>query len=192
MSSPRVAICVGHSRQIDGRAEGGAVSAGNVSEHKFNTGLASFLVAKLGALGIDAFTVSRYSGDGYTAAQKWLGKYLKERGATLAIELHFNSAAEAAHGHEWLHYKSSPRGKAFAACLATAMADHFPKLKSRGFHPPENGRGDEFLRLTPCPAVICEPFFGSNNAEWQFFSTRQSELADAIVDGIKTFIAHEH
>jgi N-acetylmuramoyl-L-alanine amidase len=45
-------------------------------------------------------------------------------------------------------------------------------------------RGGQFLRGTHCPAVICEPFFGSNQAEWTYFAGHQQELAQVIADGI--------
>ena len=41
-----------------------------------------------------------------------------------------------------------------------------PDTKTRGIKERKSGRGSEFLRQTPCPAVICEPFFGDNEGDW--------------------------
>lgn len=189
-TAPLVALCVGHSRQINGKPEGGAVSVGNVSEHTFNTALAQRVRVLLSEAGISSFVVSKYEGSGYSSAQSWLGKHLQERGATLALELHFNSSSSpASEGHEWLHYKSSSKGKALAQSLKDSMCHNFPTRISRGVKTPDNGRGDAFLQRTPCPAVICEPFFGSNPAEWSIFSsTHIEDLAHAIAQGIADYL----
>ena len=100
--SHKIALAVGHSRLQGGKIEGGAVSVGKVSEHTYNSDLAVKIQAELSNRGISSFIVSRYQGTGYTAPQKWLASELKDRGATFAVELHFNAAGEAATGHEWL------------------------------------------------------------------------------------------
>jgi N-acetylmuramoyl-L-alanine amidase len=49
-------------------------------------------------------------------------------------------------------------------------------------------RGGEFLKLTHCPAVIAEPFFGSNPQEWQTASSSVSAIAEAMATGIIDYL----
>ena len=187
----KVAICLGHSRKINGRIEGGAVSVAGVSEHKFNSELAPLILDHLSSFEIEAFIVSEYEGGGYTAAQKWLASYIKSRGATVAIELHFNSASPAATGHEWLFWASSANGRRLAKELDESMLEMFPDFKRRGVKAlGSSDRGGEFLKLTHCPAVIAEPFFGSNHEDWREIGVNgKQNLAQAIAIGLRKYNA---
>jgi N-acetylmuramoyl-L-alanine amidase len=49
-------------------------------------------------------------------------------------------------------------------------------------------RGGEFLKLTHCPAVIAEPFFGDNPQEWQVASSSVSAMAEAMATGICDYL----
>lgn len=187
----RVALCVGHSRKINGKIEGGAVSVGRVNEHTYNRELALMIEAQLDGMGIPSFIVASYQGNGYTAAQKWLASHLKEQGATAAIELHFNSAdASSATGHEWLFWASSKKGRLLAGELDDSMLEMFPDLNRRGIKPKGSGdRGAEFLKLTHCPAVIAEPFFGSNPEDWKLAVEKKADIALAMATGIRKYLA---
>lgn len=190
MSRSPIALCVGHSRRIQGRTEGGAISVSGVSEHAFNSDLARRIRALLEARSIPAFVVTEYEGVGYGSAQAWLARHLEERGAGLALELHFNAATGAARGHEWLHWASSARSERLATSLHAAVAAAFPELPDRGVQAKDRGdRGAEFLRGTHCPAVICEPFFGDNPFDWQVATTRTQDLAAAIAAGLAAYLA---
>lgn len=190
MSAPLIAICVGHSRQIKGKTEGGAVSVGGVSEHSYNYDLAQIIRSELSKMVIASFIVSEYKGAGYTAAQKWLSGYIKGLGATLALELHFNSAAPSAEGHEWLHWATSKNGQKLATAISVEFSEEFPDRKKRGVKPIGSAdRGGEFLKLTHCPAVICEPFFGSNQNEWRFAEANQSKIGLVIAKGIRDYLS---
>lgn len=187
----KVGICIGHSRKINGRTEGGAVSVVGVSEHAYNSEIAKLILDRLSEFGIEGFIVSEYQGNGYTAAQKWLASYLKSRGATVAIELHFNQAeSDTATGHEWLFWASSGKGRELAKDLDASMLSEFPGFRQRGIKPKGHGdRGAEFLKLTHCPAVIAEPFFGSNPDDWQEVAVEKRRLANAIAEGLRQFKA---
>lgn len=184
---PKIAICVGHSRFIGDRMDGGAVSVGGMSEHTYNCGLAGMISAKLD---VDSVIVSSYRGNGYGSAQRWLADHIKEMGATAAVELHFNSATGHARGHEWLYWHSSPRSKALANALRVSMEAAALGLPSRGTKSKTAAdRGAEFLRGTHCPAVICEPFFGSSPEDWEIARTRKADIAAAITAGITSWLA---
>jgi N-acetylmuramoyl-L-alanine amidase len=184
-----VAICVGHSRHINGRRDGGAVSVGGVSEWTFNLDLAQEIDRILRERGVVSFIVSDYRGSGYTDSMRWLASELKSRKATVAIELHFNAATGTAKGHEWLYWGHSKRGKALADALRGAYSESFPQAVSRGSKAKVTGeRGGEFLKLTHCPAVIAEPFFGDNPQEWQTASSSVSTIAEAMATGIIDYL----
>lgn len=177
-----IAICIGHSR-----GDGGAVSTGGVNEWAFNRDLGARVLRILRERGQEAVLVDRYPAGGYGSAMDWLAEDLKSMGATVAVELHFNAAGVAsAHGHEWLHWHSSVAGRRLAQCLDRRMCEAFPALRRRGLVAirQEKERGGGFLRKTPCPAVICEPFFGTNRVEWDFYSARRDELAQVMADGM--------
>ena len=190
---PLVAICVGHSRRIHDSVEGGAVSVDGTNEWTFNSELANRIRVALALEHVSCVVVDKYEGDGYGAAQRWLAKFLKDRGATLAIELHFNSADDpAAHGHEWLCWVGSSRGLRLAHWLDTAMRETFPNMKARGVKPLSGGdRGAEFLRGTHCPACIAEPLFGSSPSDWKVATEQKQEIAEAISAGIVKYLASE-
>lgn len=189
MSSPAtIALCVGHSRLIGQRREGGAQSITGASEWTFNADLARLIAAELhDTHRLLPVIIDLYEGNGYSSAQRWLAAHLRGLGnIRLAVELHFNSSdSPAASGHEWLCWHSSSAGHAAAMHLHLAMSAAFPELPARGVKPRDGGdRGAEFLRLTPCPAVIAEPFFGSCPGDWKLATGAKITLARAIAAGI--------
>jgi N-acetylmuramoyl-L-alanine amidase len=183
-----VAICVGHSRSSRGRIEGGAVSVGGESEWSYNRQLAEMISDEIGP--IDTITISKYEGAGYTSAQRWLARTLKDYGATIAIELHFNSSSNpTANGHEWLYWGNSKKGKELAGSISKEMQSIVGEIRPRGVKPRFAGdRGAEFLRGTHCPAVICEVGFGSNADDWNTMIKKKNDIARAIARGIKNYL----
>jgi N-acetylmuramoyl-L-alanine amidase len=184
-----VAICVGHSRHINGKRDGGAVSAGGVSEWTFNRDLAFQIDRILREKGVQSFVIDDYRGSGYTDSMRWLASEIKAKGATVAIECHFNAATGTAKGHEWLFWQTSKGGKALATALRGAYEEAFPLSVNRGIKAKVSGeRGGEFLKLTHCPTVIAEPFFGDNAQEWQTASSSVSAMAEAMATGICDYL----
>ena len=190
MNFPLVAICVGHSRKINGHPEGGAVSVGGVSEWTYNKELAGMIRDILAQARVDSRIYSEYEGGWYGTAQRWLASVLRLDNATLAIELHFNcSDSPSATGHEWLYWGTSKSGKRLAECLSAEMCLSLPELKARGIKPKTaSDRGAEFLKGTHCPAVIAESFFGSNTHDWEIAVSRKQSLARAIAQGILEYM----
>lgn len=176
-----IAICVGHSR-----GDGGAVSVGGVSEWNFNRQLGWVIVMNLKERGLEAVLIDRYMQGGYSKAMKYLAASLLSPLLDAAVELHFNSAdSPAATGHEWLHWHASVPGRALAQALDARMVKAFPGHKRRGLQPiRQEGRGAQYLSRLHCPAVICEPFFGSNPQDWALAIEHPDSLAQVIADGI--------
>jgi N-acetylmuramoyl-L-alanine amidase len=139
---------------------------------------------------IPSIIISRYEGNGYGAAQRWLAGRLRELSATAAIELHFNSDdSPEATGHEWLHWHSSKEGKRLAGCLDAEMCLCLPGIRRRGLKLKVRGdKGAEFLKLTHCPAVIAEPFFGSNPSDWKTACDKRDCIARAIAEGVAEWL----
>ena len=184
-TNPLVAICVGHSREGDN----GAVSVDGTSEWTFNADLAKRIAGHLKMHGIKSFIVDKYEGHGYGAAMRWVAAHVEQQHASCAVELHFNGATGTATGHEWLYWGNSARSKELAESLRQEFRMEFPDQRDRGVKAKASGdRGGEFLRLTHCPAVICEPFFGDTPSEWQFALANRDNLAAVIAHGIQKFI----
>ena len=117
-----------------------------------------------------------------------LYKKLDEDNIQTAIELHFNAASPKAQGHEWLYWHSSEKGRLLARALRDSFEDCFPQLISRGIKPKQKGsRGAGFLRLTHCPAVIAEPFFGTNNEDFDLALNSKEGMALSIAGGIELY-----
>jgi len=162
-----IAICIGHSRKIKGRYDGGAYSPWlKINERDFNLEVASHLSKHLTQNGAPSLVISDYAGNGYGSAMVDAAKQVKEAHASLAIELHFNSASPSANGHEWLYWHSSAKGKALAEAFNAQFSKDHPNIKARGLKAiTAQDRGGAFLRNTHCPSVILEPFFGSSESD---------------------------
>jgi len=186
-----VAICVGHSRQGDT----GAVSCGGINEWTYNKKVAEYLKSDLQEYGISSFIVDQYGGTygSYVSSMNWLTKHLKEQKASVAIELHFNAAAnQDANGMEMLHWHTSRIGLSLAEYVLQGCKKYFPLARNRGVKGIGKGsRGATFLRTTHCPAIITEPFFGSNWQDWIMFADQEATLSQAIALGVKQW-ADEH
>ena len=184
-----IAICIGHSRKINGRFDGGAVSVGNVQERTYNGELAKIIKRELEADGVTAIIIDEYEGGGYTSAMTWLAGQIKDIQADAAIELHFNSASETARGHEWLYWHSSANSKRLANEIEDIFSEVLPGMPNRGIKAIDGSdRGGEFLRRTHCPAVIAEPFFGSNSNDWEIATAHKETIGIAIASGIATWL----
>jgi N-acetylmuramoyl-L-alanine amidase len=181
-----IAICIGHSRQGD---RSGAVSIGGVREWDYNRSVARHMLDHLQSNGIAAKIYNDYPRKGYTAAIDWLAGQLRADRASAAVELHFNAATPAANGHEWLHHPTSKRGRALANAFHVQFSADFPAIRARGVKPTGGGRGSQFLAKTHCPAVILEPFFGSNLVDWRAFDGRQREIGISYAKAILRWIS---
>lgn len=181
-----VAICVGHSRIGDT----GARSVGGCNEWIYNRAVAQELQSELEHHGIKATIISEYPRKTYLGAMTWLRIQLDHIGATLAIELHFNAADNPdAQGFEYLH-AGSPRGMHLAACLIHAHSQNIPLTqRNRGMKAVGRAeRGGGFLHRITQPAVICEPFFGTNPDEWNFYRSNANQLAKSYAAGIARYV----
>jgi len=180
-----VGICIGHSRS----EEQGAWSVGGVSEWAFNVRVGALLKRHLYDMGIASIVYDAYEGRSYGSSMRWLSDRMHNDGVTLALELHFNSASPTAEGCEMLYYHNSTSGKKLAGCLQVEVVSEY-NSKNRGIKALKRfSRGGGFLVRTKCPAVVCEPFFGSNYSEWNKHATSRNRLAQAYARGVNNFLS---
>lgn len=178
-----VAICVGHSRAGDR----GAVAVDGYNEHSFNSDVAKLLKGAL-STEYEAVVFDKYAGAGYATAMADVAAKCHSVKAAIAIELHFNSAGPVANGHEWLYWHSSANGRELASAFDTEFTKAFPHSRKRGIKPINAAsRGSLFLKGTPCPALICEPFFGSNKAESAYYANHKATLAAVYAAAIDRY-----
>lgn len=186
----KVALCIGHSRKIRGRLDGGAVSVGGVSEHEFNSELAGLVQDRLTSFGVESAIFDVYRGSGYTAAATDVAAQVRKFNADISVELHFNSSDDQkSNGYEYLHWHSSKAAQRLATIFLSEHGRFFPKAKARGLVSidSEQDRGGGFLKRTHCPAAILEPFFGNNPKEWESYSTNMNRLADMYSSAITKY-----
>jgi N-acetylmuramoyl-L-alanine amidase len=190
----RVAIAIGHNE-----AAQGATAVDGVTEYVWNTPLAEQLRDELVKLGHDASVYLRASNRSYTDQMQRLTDAIDRDQADVAVELHFNSIAmkpgdPGPQRTTVLHWPGSYSGGKLARILADEIADVIG-----GPDRPRAARAQDkswagldllFLKLTRCPAIICEPHFGCTPAD-HAAATRardSGELAVAMARGIDAFL----
>jgi N-acetylmuramoyl-L-alanine amidase len=187
---PLIGICVGHSRKGDS----GASSLTGASEWTYNQKVAEILRLELEKNNINSVVFTKYDGTGYAGAMTWLCAQLGLLKVDFAVELHFNSAdTGAARGFEFLYWRTSKKGQAIASVFQQTFKKKFPENLSRGTKGlSKEDRGGLFVRLPSMPAVILEPFFGSNTREWEIFGSEYGQkllgetYAEAIVESVRS------
>lgn len=176
----KLAIVVGHTA-----VSGGAVRVtDNVREWDWNRHLAKLIEAH-DPLNVKTFL--RVSGGGYTREVKRVYAEVDAWGATASIELHFNSVGTpSAHGTETLS-SGTPQSWKLAAAVNTAMVKALG-FRNRGLIKRErNERGGLSLWLGSAPAILIEPYFGSNPKECAIADRRKDELAEAIYTAARDY-----
>lgn len=198
----KVAIVIGHNKFT------GATAWDGTDEWIWNHEVAKKLKKELQKRGIDSQIFIRNRTLGYTSAMKVHAHNIKEYGADLALELHFNSAGKTATGFEhlyfWRSWKSRRWASIFARHAIKSEVDVPPRrswistrkgykslfLRSWNKAKADQRRGAEFTYYTHCPAVILEPCFASNPDEWEKCKFSINEIVDyyasAIEEGFKS------
>lgn len=179
----RLGVFVGHSREGDE----GAQSVGGITEWQYNAVVADMMVDKLEGVLDFVQEFNDYPASSYGAAMDWVREACLEHQLTHAIELHFNAATPSANGHEFLYWHTSKEGLDMAQAFRMAMLEDWPHARDRGVKSKDGtDRGAGFLSKTPCPAVILEPFFGSNSEDWQRFGGNHLALATTYAKAVLT------
>lgn len=187
-ADPVLAICVGHSRYND---MGAVACDEETNEWTYNLQVAKSIKEELDDAGVPSVIVHEYTGNNYAESMENLSVELKALKVNAAIELHFNAATPAAHGSEMLYWHKSKKSEKLAKCLQDQVVNTFG-VKDRGAKPKTaKSRGARFLRETHCPAVITEPFFGSNEEDWEMFKDSFDTLGSSLAEGFINYYNNE-
>lgn len=184
-----IALVVGHEPSKPGASGFYVDSSGQrrpIDEYVFNSVLSRKIRDMLySATELQVVDLRRHLSGGYAK----LPAAVNATGAEFALELHFNAFDETSTGTETLHWHRSARGKAYAGIVQQHLLIALG-LRDRGLKPTtEDGRGGYFLQRTAMPAVIAEPFFGSNPAEMQRAWEKMDKLAAGYAAAIREIAA---
>lgn len=161
----KVAVVVGHTTGADKGAFSKFLKS---SEQPFNKMVAD----ELKALAPHTYDVYVHQLQSYYDRQKVMAAKLNLQNYDLIIELHFNAAdSETANGTEACYYYASRKGKDAAQHISIGLAMAYgTKLRSAGAKAlvNKNDRGYWFTYLPKAPAIIVEPFFGTNPESEKF------------------------
>lgn len=179
----KLAIIPGHNS----KAQGAVRKDTGETEYRFNSRIARHMEDMAESVGngvLEVATFYRTPGSSYTREIERVYDEVDEWGADASIELHFNSFSGNATGTEVLSSSS-----ARSLVLANAVQDELVKtlgLADRGVKTKRSKeRGGASLYAGRAPAILVEPFFGSNDRdlakvdEW----TEERNLAAAYLTG---------
>lgn len=170
MKKLKVAVVVGHTTGAD---KGAYSPYLNSSEQPFNLKVAN----ALRDIDPSSYDVYQHSLQSYYDREKVLADKVNKGNYDLVVELHFNAASPAANGTECCYYFNSKKGKLAASTIAAGISYHYGTAL-RGDNGAralvnKNDRGYWFVYLPKAPAVIIEPFFGSNPEATKFADVNQ-------------------
>jgi hypothetical protein len=172
----KIALLIGHRSGSQG-----ARSVKNISEYAFwYTYLHAMLPLFPNVHTYKIFERLDSDGRGYRERMRRVGRRAGEWGAELIVSCHFNASSNAkAEGFEVLCTRNH-MSKMYASMMLSAMDDNLYG-DSRGVRVVQNDpreRGSGFLYKTPMPAILIEPFFGTNREDWH------SALKDGNLYGV--------
>lgn len=169
----KVAIVIGHTSD----SKGACSPHGIPCEFDYNS-----MVANMLSDVADIYTHDTYK-FGYTAMVKKTAAKLNLYKYNLVLFLHYNSATSTATGCEVLYYFKSVKGPAYATLLSKEISEKLG-VRNRGAKPlSPNDRGYGEVYYPVAPAIIVEPFFGSNKADVDKFKNPSK-----YVETLKSFI----
>jgi N-acetylmuramoyl-L-alanine amidase len=177
-----IGIVIGHNRS----AQGAVRVTDGVSEFTWNSELAELI--RLGAPD-EVMIFSRKPVGFYSREIDDVYRRVTAAGVSCSVELHFNSVASP-RAEGCLTLSSGTEGS-----LALARAVHYRMLavmeneddgvQVRG----PRARGGRSLHAGRPPAIMTEPYFGSNARSCGVAQAHMDELAEAIFEGAREFCA---
>jgi len=172
---------IGHGLQANGTIDPGAVNATHkVTEHDLMCRLAGEIARKL-ASPVQAGRVQLVyqNASGYAGLPARINALMPN----WIVSLHANAFVRQATGTEVLYYCGSKNGKALADKLRGYLLNAL-HLPDRGSKPctRSDDRGGYLLYATAAPCVIAEPFFLTNDSEYEYVMQHFDALVQAYVD----------
>ena len=178
--SRRVALIIGHDKQDGGAAR----CTDGMQEYEWNRDLAS-RIWQCDPTVFEIFLIDPSLG--YSASIRDVYDRVDAWGCDLSIELHFNAASASATGTETFSSGSAGSLKFANAIQGTmvetlGLRDRGVKIRNRA----TKGRGYLSLVSGRAPAVLIEPYFGSNPSDCLRANERKQELAEAIYRAVRS------
>lgn len=174
MKKIRIALVVGHT---EGKDKGAYSETLKTSEFDYWLDIAK-RIENLGNIEVHIFDTFTHKIQSYYEREKALADKINNSGVVydVVFELHFNAASPLAHGTECLHWFASEKGRKIANRVSNYICDNL-NMTIRGNNGAralvnKNDRGYWFTYLLRYPAVILEPFFGSNKEDCEKFRDR--------------------
>lgn len=168
----KLALIVGHNE----KKQGAVRSDSGETEWQFNSRVADLAVeyARKNYPNLDVRVFFRVPGLGYRKEIERVYDETDRWGANLTNELHFNSHADkSARGTEVLTSGTASSFK-FAEITQRRLLAAFG-TRDRGVKTRKVGRGAESLISGKAPAILSEPFFGSNPHNQDLFDETNEE-----------------
>lgn len=165
----KIALVVGHTERGDKGAYSDYLKS---TEFDFWIDVAKRIKELGKSSKIDVYDVFTHTEQNYYNRQKNLANKVNQKDYDYVIELHFNAASPSANGTECLHYFNSKKGKEASQKISQKIAKVYG-TKLRGVYGAKalvnkNDRGYWFVYFPKAPAIILEPFFGSNEESLKF------------------------
>lgn len=179
--TPLAAIVVGHNSV----AQGAVRVTDGVTEFEWNNRLAGMIKSHNPGL-IQVF--NRVRGRGYSAEIDEVYSKVDASGAKLVVELHFNGAGDpSVKGGETL--SSGSNGSMKLANIVRRRVDGVLGGPDRGVKVKKRtDRGGRSLHAGRAPAVLDEPYFGSNAESCAVADDAMDELAEAYYRSICEYL----
>jgi len=177
----KLALVIGHNT----RARGAVRVADGVTEYDWNTNLAEMIKAHDPA-NIRIF--KRQAGLGYSREIDRVYAEVDAWGADCSVELHFNASANSS-ARGCLMLSSGSKG-------SLALAEAMQRECLRVLENPDRGvvvrnrhdRGGRSLWQGKAPAILTEPYFGSNRQECMRADASIDQLAEAHYRAVKAWM----
>lgn len=177
----KIAIVVGHNSKYQGAQ---AIAPIDRSEFDFNSELAQLMIAESPNYSVEVRLFFRKFQGSYTKEIQKVYAEVDLWGADYSIELHFNSAVFTAAGSE-VFSSGSRKSLQFAALAQKELVFLFQRTgkTNRGVKVRRKGsRGYLSLVSGKAPAILVEPFFGSNRGDTKLMhSLGLQKLAEAYL-----------
>lgn len=177
----KIAIVIGHNS----RAQGAVRATDGRTEFDWNGELAGMIKAH-DPNSIKVFR--REKGGGYSAEIDRVYAQVDEWGADCSIELHFNGS-EDPHANGGLTLSSGTKGSLALAGAVQSRSTDALGVQDRGIRTlGRRDRGGRSLWQGKAPAILTEPYFGSNPRECVKAQMHMDELAEAVFRGACEFL----
>lgn len=162
----KLAVIVGHTSRQQGAVAVGRLAG--MSEYHYNIEVAQIMQSLSPAFNMEVGVFMRDAALGYSGQIEKAYDQADQWGADLAIELHFNASANSSARYTITLSSGSDLSLKFANRVQQAMCACFDRPASQDQGVITRGREDRgglSLIAGKAPAVLVEPFFGSNAAD---------------------------